>query len=443
MDITNSRIDLKLELSVLILYSWIVNILRRKPGVIILPASALFIIFIILLVLFVGQKKSNNALILEHRALAVINFLQELNLSQKDFDPSGIDPNIIGFGIYNKKNKAVRLYGTAPAELPERSGSGNNTIFAGSHSIIIIRRASEFPEIMHHMSPFMGNHISKMRQRHEGLRPPPAVRNTAGIFLEYKNSNYISEQRLLILIIILFTILFIFILFFVFRLYNSNRRLLIKAEQDRQLVQLGEAARTLAHEIRNPLSALKIQRDLLKKTLPDDYKRNLDVMDRELARLNTLVNRVGEFLRNPRGNPEKIELFHFINNLYAERDDITIQGLSDDVLVCIDRDRLRIIIDNLVNNAVDSGGGAEIGIISGKKGDGFSVTDKGPGFSDEALERLYDPFFTTRNNGSGLGLSIVKRLVEAAGGSISVKNRKTGGASVTVEFGDINESSCS
>ncbi|PIE03973.1 MAG: two-component sensor histidine kinase, partial [Spirochaetales bacterium] len=257
------------------------------------------------------------------------------------------------------------------------------------------------------------------------------------------NSSYLSEQRLLMLIILLFTILFASALLFVFRLYNSNRALLVKAEHDRQLVQLGQAARTLAHEIKNPLSALKIQRDLLSKKLPDEHKRNLDVIDRELTRLNTLVNRVGEFLRNPKGMPEEMELCHFIRELYGERTHVTVLCPAGSALVYMDKERLHIILDNLVNNAIESGGSAEIRITDSKEKPGFTVADNGSGIAEEIRERLYDPFFTTRNNGSGLGLSIVKRLVEAAGGSISIKNRKSGGALVTVELGDNNESSYS
>ena len=210
--------------------------------------------------------------------------------------------------------------------------------------------------------------------------------------------------------------------------------LLIQAEHDRQLVQLGEAARTLAHEIKNPLGTLKIQRDLLVKKLPGEYSGSLDIIDRELKRLNMLVERVGEFLRNPEGRPENIDISAFLKDLYGGREDVVLKLSEGPVLISFDRDRLRTVLDNIVNNAVDSGGPAELELRKRGSMVELEVTDTGTGFSPEALDRLYDPFFTTKTTGTGLGLSVVKRLMDSAEGHIEISNRKEGGACVLLSF---------
>jgi two-component system sensor histidine kinase HydH len=256
----------------------------------------------------------------------------------------------------------------------------------------------------------------------------------AGVFLEYSNSSYLSQRRLVTLLVILFLSLFFFFLFLIFSLYKSNRKLVIKSEHDKQLIQLGEAARTLAHEIRNPLGTLKIQRDILQKKLPDGLSGSLDVIDRELKRLNMLVDRVGEFLRNPRGGPVEIELCGYLEQLYSGREDLGIRGCDQKYFIEFDRERLRTVIDNVVNNAVDNGGFAEIILKNENRGVVMIVKDHGDGFTEEALKRAYDPFFTTRDRGTGLGLSVVKRLIDSSGGRVEITNSKEGGACVCLEF---------
>ena len=89
---------------------------------------------------------------------------------------------------------------------------------------------------------------------------------------------------------------------------RSNRRYRETIAKQESLVNLGQAARTLTHEIKNPLSAITIQLALLKKTLPEEYISDLVVIDQELKRLSQLTNKVSDFLRNPLGEPQIVEL---------------------------------------------------------------------------------------------------------------------------------------
>ncbi len=342
-----------------------------------LPVSAVFIIFIILLVMLIDQKQSNNALMLEYRASRLIDLLLDLQINDQLNDPSQIDENIIGFGIYGADNNSLKRYGSAPLRLPDAASRNNEVIMVGRRSIVVIRtlpdEAAAPPRgadsMMQRMPPNMQRRMQEFREQ-RSITAPMLQKYQVGIYIEYLNSGYISERRLIILLIILFITLFSVAAFFLFRLYRSNRRLIEKTEHDRQLIQLGEAARTLAHEIRNPLGALKIQRDLLVKKLPPGYETNLDIIDRELKRLNLLVDRVGEFLRNPVGKPERIDLGRFVSlNYTAAVMKLPIHRIPDST-ACIyfDRERLRTVLDNIVNNAVESAGAAGITVTEVSRG---------------------------------------------------------------------------
>jgi two-component system sensor histidine kinase HydH len=296
--------------------------------------------------------------------------------------------------------------------------------------------------MMQRVPPAMQRRLQDMRDNRPDAQtmPPMLQKYQAGVFLQYSNASYLSERNLILIIIFLFIITFSVAFIMVLRLYRANQNLLIQTEHDKQLIQLGEAARTLAHEIRNPLGTLKIQRDLLFRKLPSEYAGNLQVIDRELKRLNVLVERVGDFLRNPLGRPEKIDLVLYVEELYGGRKDVLLNMPAENSMIFFDRDRLRTVLDNIVNNAIDSGGSAELSITNEGRKLRLSILDHGRGFSEEALQRLFDPFFSTKDSGTGLGLSVVKRLMDSAGGRIEVSNNKDGGALVMLVFGDSYES---
>jgi len=109
-----------------------------------------------------------------------------------------------------------------------------------------------------------------------------------------------------------------------------------------------------------------------------------------------------------------------------EIDDSEAPGLS----VSVDRERFRSVVENLVRNALDSGGDPKevrIRIRRDKNGALMEVMDRGSGLPGVDMEQLFDPFFTTKSKGFGIGLSIAKRFVESAGGSILLGNREGGG----------------
>ncbi len=222
------------------------------------------------------------------------------------------------------------------------------------------------------------------------------------------------------------------------RFFRRNRDYRKTLAQQESLVRMGQAARTLAHEIKNPLSALSIQSAVLRKTIPEEHHEGLDVIDAELLRLKNLSDRVGEYLRNPVGEPVEIDLVDFINEiaqLFDHPIPLEVSGRYS-ATILFDQDRARSVFENLIKNALESCRDCEldvsIKIKKGKQHLQIEVMDRGVGIPDGDTEQLFDPFFTTKIHGSGIGLAISRRFIMAAHGSIEFQKRDGGGTIVKV-----------
>ncbi len=233
-------------------------------------------------------------------------------------------------------------------------------------------------------------------------------------------------------------VLFLFHLM-LFRIFHNNRKYRDRLARQEQLVSLGEAARTLAHEIKNPLSAIAIQIAILKKTLPKDATEGLTVIDQESRRLKVLTDRINDFLRNPVGTPEPIEIRSLIRSL-TERFETPITITSNSMkkaYVSIDPSRARSIFENVLKNAVESTDERDpevtVEITRSKKRFLYIyIRDRGDGIDPKHLDKIYDPFFTTKVKGSGIGLSISRQFVRARGGDITLYGREGGGTVVGI-----------
>ncbi len=232
-----------------------------------------------------------------------------------------------------------------------------------------------------------------------------------------------------------FTIMAIGVFFLmVLNIYRNNRQYREKLAKQESLVNLGEAARTLTHEIKNPLSAITIQMALLKKMLPPQHREELKVVDQEVQRLIQLTNKVSDFLRNPLGTPERIDLPPFIHSI-ADRFPIPatfVAGSMNHVEVSFDADRARSVFENLIKNAMESCQGrdpqVEVEITVDKRDHvHVFVRDRGDGIPEGDEKKIFDPFFTTKIHGSGIGLSISSQFVKARGGNIRLYPREGGG----------------
>jgi signal transduction histidine kinase len=216
----------------------------------------------------------------------------------------------------------------------------------------------------------------------------------------------------------------------------------------RQLDSVGRVYRTLAHELRAPLSAMMINLDLLHESLsregggPAPARRHVDVLREELNRLNRSLS--GILTQTvPEAPPEKFDLTGSLADLVAllapqaRRQAVELSSqLPDEPLpVRGYPDRLRQAFLNVAVNALEAmPRGGRLTVEAHRDGTRARValSDTGPGIPVEALPRLYDPDFSTKDGGTGIGLHVARALVELHGGEIRVESTPGRGTDVRV-----------
>lgn len=223
-----------------------------------------------------------------------------------------------------------------------------------------------------------------------------------------------------------------------------------KLIQSEKLAVLGGLTSSVVHEIGNPLAAIMNSVDVLKRKVQLEGRLNelMDIIGWETERLDRTINQLREFSK-----PRKL---HYEMGDFQEVIKQTIMVLNHDLklilgrkihtrfasglpLLMFDADAMEQVFMNLVKNAlqaVGEGGEVIIQLEQRKRNGGewvaAKVIDNGPGIPEGAMSRIFEPYYTTKARGMGLGMYIVKQIVEAHNGMIQVSNRKSGGAIFTV-----------
>jgi len=230
-------------------------------------------------------------------------------------------------------------------------------------------------------------------------------------------------------------------------LSEKNRQL----ERRNRLAALGEMAAGLAHEIRNPLGAIQLYASVLSRDL-EGREQSLATVRKisgGVKRLEALVTQVLQFTREIRSNVTACDLAAVVDQAVEFAEAV----FHDRGVVCnVEGPRpMRVAIDplligqallNLLRNAAEaSASGAMVQlqfapppVDSEARHFHLIVRDAGPGISPDALDRIFNPFFTTKDDGTGLGLAIVHRVVEAHDGTIIVTNPPEGGAKFEIRI---------
>lgn len=390
----------------------------------------LFFVIGTLFVLIIRGERTKNKLLNQYETERLLFSLSEMVRQNPDLK-SIPDKRVVGFGIYDMTGKAIHSFGTAPAhiDMSDAGRRGSRFIFNKKRLTVKLVR-----NIRRRLPPL--KNIFK-----NDFPGPVAVKNRpGGFFLEVSVKNYWVRERILSLSLTLVLLFLGASLVLIQMTYRKNVRYENRLKQQEQLVHLGEAARTLSHEIKNPLGAIQLRTDILKRFTLEEGLKDLRVISEETQRLKNLTDRIHDFLRNPLGNPSRIELNSFFGELLKRiGDDIVFKPYSPGpVYTYFDADRLRSVAENLVQNAAESSGGdlklreVTVRIFQDRKNVNISVLDGGTGIPDRLKEQVFEPFFTTKTQGSGIGLSISKRFVEAAGGVIELIKRNGGGTEVRV-----------
>jgi two-component system sensor histidine kinase HydH len=223
---------------------------------------------------------------------------------------------------------------------------------------------------------------------------------------------------------------------------QRQQRDMLRAEQ---LAAVGQLAASVAHEVRNPLTAVKMLvevalRPRQPRPLTDD---DLHVMHREIARLEKTVQNFLDFARLPAPRRSDWDLCDVIARAVElvqararqQRVDIAVDCPAAPVTAAVDRDQLHTVFVNLFLNALDAmpqGGTLRVAVGRQEEAVEVQVCDTGPGIAPEMRERLFTPFASSKPTGTGLGLSLSRRIVEEHGGSLRASNRAEGGACFTI-----------
>ena len=214
-----------------------------------------------------------------------------------------------------------------------------------------------------------------------------------------------------------------------------------------QLAAVGELAAAIAHEVRNPLAIIMNAVSGMKrqKLSPTDRETLLDIVNEESERLNKLVAELLRFARPVTAARSPISLYDICARASEAAPDgyqLKVQTSSDDDLgpVLVDPGLFRLALDNLIANscqAMPDGGTIALTVRSGHFSDGtraaaVDVIDAGQGMRPDELVRAKKPFFTTKPRGTGLGIPIAEKIVEAHGGEMELRSNPGQGTTVTI-----------
>jgi signal transduction histidine kinase len=225
-------------------------------------------------------------------------------------------------------------------------------------------------------------------------------------------------------------------------------------ERSEQLAAVGELAASIAHEVRNPLAGMKgaleiLRTDLLVKP------RNREIVDEllgQIARLENLVRDLLTFARPSAVSPRPFDLHELLDRLLrmyedqAEAARITIERSygPGTARITADPQQMEQVFFNLLQNAIqamEDGGTLTVTTAADAGEIAISFRDTGPGVAPANLARVFQPFFTTKHRGSGLGLPIVKKIVEAHRGSIAIESTEGRGTAATLRLPRLDEGS--
>ena len=231
------------------------------------------------------------------------------------------------------------------------------------------------------------------------------------------------------------------------RMEDANRRL-IQAEK---LASIGRISASIAHEIRNPLTSVKlnIQKLMQNEQLDEEEREHLSISQEGIGQIEKFIKELLNFTRVPDLNPERFSVVQIVEeslkmmrNSFLEKKIVVEKNFAADLpAVVVDGDKMRQVFLNILRNAVEAvEEGGKIGLkLSRITENGLprirvKISDDGCGIPEKDWENIFEPFYTTKPSGFGLGLSNARKIVEQHRGSIKVTKTKGRGTTFEVRI---------
>jgi two-component system, sporulation sensor kinase D len=248
--------------------------------------------------------------------------------------------------------------------------------------------------------------------------------------------------------IALFSIIIIVIfhlVFFSIHSYIKQKRTAkeLKQQQLQKLEVLGTFAASLAHEIRNPLTGIKgLVQLLYENTQAEKDKKYLTVIGQEINRINEIVSEFLTIGKPVASNFTTLDLKDILNDLLplieyeASRNHQFQWELPDDsIFIEGSKDQIKQVVLNIIKNAIESiekKGRITLQLISSEEHCQLIITDTGKGISPKEVKKIFNPFYTSKETGTGLGLVVCKQIIDSMNGEIHISSEVNIGTSVTI-----------
>lgn len=445
----------------------------RRRGMLVVATTLFGVAIVTMTVVLLVQGKRHDDVMLRYRASqALTTMIDRYVQTGGTRDLDGVVPYVVGFGVFDTAGTFHFGVGSIDAEsfsdpetasgirgwIPETDTDRPGTkAFSGSEIAI---RKGEVVRVIRRSGAGLGGGLTQ-----------EVINNTAtgrgrgrtggGPLLwmaDYTTDSVLAERRIRILFVSFLVGSIGTLATVTFLLGRSIRRVEERARRNESLAQLGAAARTITHEIKNPLASIRLQTSLLRRIASRDtaVQPVLETIDEEVRRIAELTEEVRSFLHDPKGTPSVIDAGAAIRELIPRQPfPITLIESDDVAYIYIDRLRFHSIVTNLLLNAhqamseplldteATEGGTPPVIVVieverSGSDGEAGEVrvvvTDSGPGIPKSIRPSIFDPFFTTREDGTGIGLANVYTFVTAARGTIEIGDAPQSGAEVTIRF---------
>jgi two-component system nitrogen regulation sensor histidine kinase NtrY len=223
-----------------------------------------------------------------------------------------------------------------------------------------------------------------------------------------------------------------------------------------------DVAQRIAHEIKNPLTPIQLAAERLKRKYKEEIKSDqktflmcTDTIIRQVKDIGRMVDEFSSFSRMPEPNFKEVSLAELCEqSFFLERNrfpniEYTISTKELKAMISGDRQQISQLLTNIMKNASESiiydtnlevkvTGKIDLNLVSKPNNFFVYITDNGGGFSESLLDRIAEPYITTRESGTGLGLAIATKIMEDHNGEILLRNKKNGGAEVVLVFNKLN-----